>query len=110
MWTNENLLTYNKRFGLHTINALAGHSIIGYDEEGLTASKQGFPTNNIYELDGGTKNPNTGGNAGAYRLQSFLDVYSTIMTTNISSNSMFDMMDLHACQNHTAMQHFLLYH
>lgn len=71
MWTNENLLTYNKRFGLHTINALAGHSIIGYDEEGLTASKQGFPTNNIYELDGGTKNPNTGGNAGAYRLQSF---------------------------------------
>lgn len=39
-----------------------------------------------------------------------LDVYSTIMTTNISSNSMFDMMDLHACQNHTAMQHFLLYH
>ncbi|WP_298584928.1 TonB-dependent receptor [uncultured Prevotella sp.] len=71
MWTNENILTYNKRFGLHTINALAGHSVIGYDEEGLTASKQGFPTNNIYELDGGTKNPNTGGNAGAYRLQSF---------------------------------------
>jgi len=71
MWTNENLLTYNKRFGLHTVNALLGHSIIGYDTENLTASKQGFPTNNIYEQDGGTKNPNTAGNAGAYRLQSF---------------------------------------
>lgn len=71
MWTNENLLTYNKRFGLHTVSALLGHSIIGYDTENLTASKQGFPTNNIYEQDGGTKNPNTAGNAGAYRLQSF---------------------------------------
>lgn len=70
-WTNENLLTYNKRFGLHTVSALLGHSIIGYDTENITASKQGFATNDIYELDGGTKNPNTSGNAGAYRLQSF---------------------------------------
>lgn len=70
-WINENLLTYNNRFGLHTVSALLGHSIIGYDTENITASKQGFATNDIYELDGGTKNPNTSGNAGAYRLQSF---------------------------------------
>ncbi len=71
MWTNENILTYNKKFGLHSISALLGHSIIGYDNDALTASKMGFPTNNIYEQDGGTKNPNTSGSAAAYRLQSF---------------------------------------
>ena len=27
-WTIENLLTYNKRFGVHEINLLAGHSAI----------------------------------------------------------------------------------
>lgn len=71
MWTNENLLTYTKKLGLHSFDVLLGHSIIGYDTENLTATKQGFPTNDIYEQDGGTKNPSTAGNAGAYRLQSF---------------------------------------
>ncbi len=71
MWTNENLLTYNKKFGDHSLSVLLGHSLIGYDTDNFTASKQGFPTNNIYEQDGGTRNPNTYGNAGAYRLQSF---------------------------------------
>lgn len=71
MWTNENLLTYNKAFGLHNVSVLLGHSLIGFDTSNTTASKQGFPTNDIYQLDGGTKNPNTGGNASAYRLQSF---------------------------------------
>ena len=70
-WTNENLLTYNKKFGLHSIGVLLGHSLIGYEYYTTTATKQGFPTENIYELDGGSKNATSSGNKGAYRLQSF---------------------------------------
>ncbi len=70
-WTIENLLTYNKRFGVHEINLLAGHSAISSEYRSTTASKAGFPTNNIYELDGGTKNPTAGGSSQGYRLQSF---------------------------------------
>lgn len=70
-WTNENLLTYNKRFDKHTINVLLGHSIIGARYYKTTASIQGFPTENIYELDGGTINPEAKGNSEEYKLQSF---------------------------------------
>lgn len=70
-WTFEQLLTYNKDFGPHSINVLAGHSVISSTYRSTTAGKAGFPTNNIYELDGGTKNPTAGGSSQGYRLQSF---------------------------------------
>ncbi|NDV60457.1 TonB-dependent receptor [Bacteroides sp. 519] len=70
-WTNENLLTYDKKFGNHSINVLLGHSLIGYRYYTTSASKQGFPTETIYELNGGTKNPGASGYSGEYKLQSF---------------------------------------
>ena len=70
-WTNENLLTYDKKFGNHNLNILLGHSLIGYRYYTTSASKQGFPTETIYELDGGTKNPGASGYSGEYKLQSF---------------------------------------
>ena len=68
-WTNENLLTYNKQFDKHNINVLLGHSVIGSRFYKTTASIQGFPTENIYELKGGTINP--GATGEEYKLQSF---------------------------------------
>ena len=70
-WTNENLLTYNKQFDKHSINVLLGHSVIGSRYYKTTASIQGFPTENIYEIDGGTINPGAKGNSEEYKLQSF---------------------------------------
>jgi len=70
-WTNENLLTYNKQFDKHSINVLLGHSIIGSRFYKTTASIQGFPTENIYELKGGTINPGATGESEEYKLQSF---------------------------------------
>lgn len=70
-WTNENILTYSKKFGLHSINALLGHSLISFTRSTTTAGKDGFPTENIFELDGGSKNPSASGNSNEYRLQSF---------------------------------------
>lgn len=69
--TNENLLTYNQKLNKHSLNVLLGHSIISSKWRNTTASIQGFPTENIYELDGGTINPNAKGKAEEYRLQSF---------------------------------------
>lgn len=70
-WTLENLLTYNKDFGPNSINVLAGHSAIGSRYNTTTAGIQGFPTDNIYELNGGTVNPSATGSSEEYRLQSF---------------------------------------
>lgn len=70
-WTNENILTYNKDFGLHRVNVLLGHSVIGSRNYTTRASKEGFPTETIYELDGGSKNPGASGNSQEYKLQSF---------------------------------------
>lgn len=70
-WTIENILTYNKEFGKHTVGVLLGHSAMDSRYYTTTASKQGFPTNNIYELIGGTVNPGATGSSEGYRLQSF---------------------------------------
>ncbi|MDE7123555.1 MAG: TonB-dependent receptor, partial [Alistipes sp.] len=71
MWTNENLLTYNKQFGRHTVGVLLGHSAIESRYNTTTASKQAFPTENIYELNGGTDKAAASGMSERYTLQSF---------------------------------------
>lgn len=70
-WTNENILTYNTKIQEHEINVLLGHSVMEYHEKNIHAWKEGFATDNLYELDAATKNDNTGGNAAEYALQSF---------------------------------------
>lgn len=57
MWTVENLLTYNRSFGRHTIGVLLGHSAISSRYYTTTASVQGFPTDTIYELSGASLTP-----------------------------------------------------
>lgn len=70
-YTNENILTYTQKFGEHNINVLLGHSIQSSRWDTNTASRQGFPTDNIYELDGGSQNDHVSGSAEQTRLQSF---------------------------------------
>ncbi len=70
-YVNENILTYDQRFGLHHVNALLGHSIQENHDGSLNGSKQGFATDNLYQLDAGTRNPQAWGNATEYSLQSF---------------------------------------
>lgn len=70
-YTNENILTYNTKIGSHEVNALLGHSVQEYHEKKTTGYKEGFATDNLYELDAATKNDNVGGYAAEYALQSF---------------------------------------
>lgn len=70
-YINENILTYNNKWGEHSVNLLLGHSIQENRWDTHTMSKQGFPTDNIYEMDGGSQNDHVSGSAEETRLQSF---------------------------------------
>jgi TonB-linked SusC/RagA family outer membrane protein len=70
-YINENILTYDFSVGNHSFNLLAGHSIQATRWDKNEASKQGFATDNIYEMDGGTMNDHVSGSAEESSLQSF---------------------------------------
>lgn len=70
-YTNENILTYTNKIGLHEFSVLLGHSIQATRWDKNESSKQGFPTDNIYEMDGGTQNDKVTGSAEESSLQSF---------------------------------------
>ena len=70
-YTNENILTYNVRIGKHEIAALLGHSVQAWREDLTNAYKENLSTDNLYELDAATANPNATGSAAEYALQSF---------------------------------------
>ena len=70
-WLNENILTYNERFGKHEIGILAGHSAQENRNNYFTGYRQGFATDNLYELNAGTQNDAVSGSATEYALQSF---------------------------------------
>jgi len=70
-YINENILTYDKALGKHDVHLLLGHSIQASRWDKINATKQGFPTDNIYEMDGGTQNDKVTGSAEEVALQSF---------------------------------------
>lgn len=70
-YINENIFTYNLTLNQHKLNLLAGHSIQSSRWDKTESSKQGFPTDNIYEMDGGTMNDKVTGSAEETSLQSF---------------------------------------
>ncbi|MCG6189184.1 TonB-dependent receptor [Maribellus maritimus] len=61
--TLEGLVKYEQTFGNHSISALAGYSQIESKYEYLTAYRDQFPTNELFELDAGSSEnqKNTGG-------------------------------------------------
>ena len=86
-YINENILTYNATFGEHEVGVLLGHSIQGTRWDKNEASKQGFPTDNIYEMDGGTQNDKVTGSAAETTLQSFF----ARITYNYGGRYLFEM-------------------
>ncbi|RPE14225.1 SusC/RagA family TonB-linked outer membrane protein [Chitinophaga lutea] len=70
VWEMQHLLTYNRTFGQHSINALLGVSA----EKGLgnefDATKQGFPSNDLTVLDAGNVMSAINGSVSDYALAS----------------------------------------
>jgi TonB-linked SusC/RagA family outer membrane protein len=58
-WTWTNTLNYNKQFGDHSINAIAGIESLSERNKGLSVSRTGyrFETPEFYLLDNGTGSP-----------------------------------------------------
>ena len=53
-FTFNQLLSYDRTFGKHHINALVGHEFYKYNYQYLGATKTGFPFGGLYELDAAT--------------------------------------------------------
>ena len=70
-YINENIFTYDCTLGKHEIHALLGHSIQASRNDFTNASKQGFPTDDIHEMNGGSENDKVNGSANEVALQSF---------------------------------------
>ncbi|MBP3670135.1 MAG: TonB-dependent receptor [Bacteroides sp.] len=70
-YTINNLLTYNKTFGDHTINALLGQEAYARDTKALSASKRGFPFNGLTEINSASEMNSMGSWKDEYRLLSY---------------------------------------
>lgn len=71
-YTFNQLLSYTRTFGVHTLSALAGHEFYKYNNQYLGASKTGFPFGGMYELDAATNIRRASSNQDNYAVESYL--------------------------------------
>ncbi len=71
---NENTLNYNKNFGRHGLNVLAGFTVQSEQEEFRTIRSQGFATDvtGPYDLGGGSVVPTVSSGLAEFKILSFL--------------------------------------
>lgn len=70
--TFNQLLSYNRSFGRHNVDFLAGHEFYDYNYQTLSAGKTGSAGDNIYELEGFVTNDGIGGYSEDYCVDSWL--------------------------------------
>jgi TonB-dependent starch-binding outer membrane protein SusC len=68
----ENLLNFNRRFGLHDVNAVAGYTEQRNDREWLWASRRDYADESLRNINAGISNLNNSGFSVESRLRSFL--------------------------------------
>lgn len=71
-YTFNQLLSYTRSFGGHTISALAGHEFYKYNNQYLGAQKTGFPFGGLYELDAATNITKASSREDNYAVESIL--------------------------------------
>ncbi len=71
-YTFNQLLNYNRTFGKHNIDFLAGHEFYDYNYQYLGATKTGTAGDNLYELDGFVTNDGISGYSQDYSVDSWL--------------------------------------
>ena len=71
-WTWRNIVTYNKNFGVHNINAMVGQEMQKSSWEYLYGYRTGYLTNGATDLDAGdATTASNSGNSGASSLLSY---------------------------------------
>lgn len=71
-YTFNQLLNYNKSFGEHTIDLLAGHEYYDYKYSRFYAEKQSYLFEGIYELDGAATTTGASSYTHVYKVESYL--------------------------------------
>ncbi len=71
-YTFNQLLTYDRSFGDHHIDVLAGHEAYAYEYQYLMAYKTGFPFGGLYELAPATTIADATSYTNTYRVESWL--------------------------------------
>ncbi|WP_164851302.1 TonB-dependent receptor [Larkinella soli] len=71
-WLNENLLSYDKTFGSHSLSALVGLTQQANRYDNFTAHRESFPNNDIRVLDAGALNDRARGSASEWSIRSFI--------------------------------------
>jgi TonB-linked SusC/RagA family outer membrane protein len=71
-YTLNELLGYDRSFGLHHIDFLAGHEAYGYNYQYLMGYKSGFPFGNLYELAAASTLEDANSYTSDYRVESWL--------------------------------------
>lgn len=71
-YTLNELLNYDRTFGLHHIDVLAGHENYDYNYQYLYASKSGYPFGGLYELAPATTLEEGTSYTNTYRVESWL--------------------------------------
>ncbi|MDR2496683.1 MAG: TonB-dependent receptor [Tannerellaceae bacterium] len=71
-YTINNLLTYNKSFGEHSVSALVGQEAYATETKYLMASKRGFPFGGLTEINSAAEMNDMGSYTDRYRLLSWL--------------------------------------
>lgn len=71
-YTFNQLLSYNRTFGKHSIDFLAGHEFYDYNYQYLGATKTGTAGDNLFELDGFVTNDSISGYSQDYSVDSWL--------------------------------------
>lgn len=69
--TWNNLLTYEKSFGLHNLNFLVGQELFDQQWSYLGAGKKGYPMDGLWELDAATTPTAASSSFDQYKLLSF---------------------------------------
>ncbi len=70
-WQLENTLSYNRTFGVHSINAVIGYTAYDNTYSQFEASKKGMPDGK-WAMDSGTDDPTSGGYTSESTLSSYL--------------------------------------
>ncbi len=103
--TLEGLLKYEKSFGNHNLNVLAGYSQIESKYEFVAAYRDQFPTNELYELNAGSsENQKKLGEHRNGDLFRILAASSMIIWGNIFLRATSVMMDLPVSMRETNLE------
>ncbi|UKB84335.1 TonB-dependent receptor [Chryseobacterium sp. MEBOG06] len=71
-YTTSNILTFDKKFGKHHVNALAGHEFYKYDYQTISGTRSQFSLPYYYEPDAASLLGSFSGNSNKLSLLSFL--------------------------------------